>query len=145
MKIEMLRHVLIISEFTQQEDRRKEEDGKTLGSDKRDSPITYVFCQWSSLKLMFSGLLQRLFKGVCIACERQTFLLADRRWGTFREKEPPRETSLSGDERGEIKLLLRLSHKVCLLVSSPVQLRELTISCPSTSITSCEGKRHFKG
>ena len=45
MKIEMLRHVLIISEFTQQEDRRKEEDGKTLGSDKRDSPITYVFCQ----------------------------------------------------------------------------------------------------
>ena len=43
MKIEMLRHVLIISEFTQQEDRRKEEDGKTLGSDKRDSPIQVIF------------------------------------------------------------------------------------------------------
>ena len=112
MKIEMLRHVLIISEFTQQEDRRKEEDGKTLGSDKRDSPITYVFCQWSSLKLMFSGLLQRLFKGVWIACERQTFLLADCRWGTFREKEPPCETSLSGDERGETSVVRRLEGDV---------------------------------
>ena len=55
-----------------------------------------------------------------IACERQTFLLAHRRWGTFREKElnlqnvpqwrwarrrwarrnSTRKTSLNGDERG---------------------------------------------
>ena len=32
--------------------------------DKRDRPVTYVFCGWSSLKLMWSGLLQKdLFKG----------------------------------------------------------------------------------
>ena len=38
-----------------------------------------------------------------IACERQTFLLAHHRWGTFHEEAflPPCETSLSGDERGE--------------------------------------------
>ena len=65
-----------------------------------------------------------------IACERQTFLLAHRRWGTFREKElnlqnvpqwrwarrrwarrnSTRKTSLNGDERVETSAVRRLQH-----------------------------------
>ena len=41
--------------------RQKEEDGETPVRDKRDRPVTYVFCGWSSLKLMWSGLLQKDF------------------------------------------------------------------------------------
>ena len=41
------------------------------------------------------------FELVCIACQRQTFLLAHRRWGTFRE-------SLSGDEWAETSAVRRL-------------------------------------
>ena len=44
----------------------------------------------------------RIHFGTNLACERQTFLLAHRRWGTFRE------TSLSGDERGETSAVRRL-------------------------------------
>ena len=41
-----------------------------------------------------------------VACERQTFLLAHRRLGTF--DVPPRETSFIGDERGETSAVRRL-------------------------------------
>ena len=44
------------------------------------------------------------FPRLFLACERQTFLLAYRRWGTF----PPREMSVSGDERGEVSAVRRL-------------------------------------
>ena len=44
------------------------------------------------------------FPRLFLACERQTFLLAYRRWGTF----PPREMSVSGDERGEASAVRRL-------------------------------------
>ena len=37
-----------------------------------------------------------------VTCQRQTFLLAHSRWGTFHE------TSLSGDERGETSAVRRL-------------------------------------
>ena len=53
---------------------------------------------WSSLKLMFSGLLQK---------------------DLFKEGEVRRKIF-------ETKLLSRLSHKVCGLLSSPVLLRKLT-------------------
>ena len=44
-----------------------------------------------------------------LACEWQTFLLAHRRWGTFRE------TSLSGEELGETSAVRRLSVLVLLV------------------------------
>ena len=57
-----------------------------------------------------------------VACERQTFLLAHRRWGTF----PPRETFLSGDERGETSAVRRLVKRwkpvwirACIIPLSP--------------------------
>ena len=46
-------------------------------------------------------------KAIEIACERQTFLLAHRRWGTFLEEE----TSPSGDERGETSAVRRLQFR----------------------------------
>ena len=101
--------------------RNRKIDGKKRTAKRLGLTNVTVLFKWSSLKLMFSGLLQRLFKGVWIACERQTFLLADRRWGTFREKEPPRETSLSGDEREETSAVRRLhqnQHKSISFTSS---------------------------
>ena len=44
------------SEFTQQEDRNCEEDGKTLVREKRDRAITCVLRRDPHLTLMFSGI-----------------------------------------------------------------------------------------
>ena len=67
--------------------------------DKRDRAITWEFCGGLPLTLMFSGLVQNdLFQGRCSLAKR--FF--------------------------ETKLLSRLSHNVCCLLSSPVLLRELT-------------------
>ena len=46
-----------------------------------------------------------------LACEQQTFLLTHRRWGTLRE------TSLSGDERGETSAVRRLRDRGLILIS----------------------------
>ena len=57
---------------------------------------------------------RKFLSAIEVACERQTFLLAHRRWETFCEEEkPPRETSLSGDERGETSAVRRLRSKRC--------------------------------
>ena len=50
-----------------------------------------------------------------IPCERQTFLLVHCRWGAFRE------TSLSGDERGETSCVRRLSFRG-IIISVRVRL-----------------------
>ena len=52
--------MIIISEFTQQDGRKKEEDGKTLVRDKRDMAINCVFCRDLHLTIMFSGPYKRL-------------------------------------------------------------------------------------
>ena len=66
---------------------------------------------WSRLKNRFWWILPwkrypkfeiKILDENVVACERQTFLLAHRRWGTFRE------TSLGGDERGETSAFRRL-------------------------------------
>ena len=72
---------------------------RTLVCDKRDRAFTYVFCRDLHLTSMFSGLLQKdLFKG---------------RW-------------ILAKSFFQAKLLSRLSHKVCRLLSSPVLLRKFT-------------------
>ena len=81
--------------------RQKDEDGKTLVWQTWQGYYLRVF-SWSSLTLMFSGLLQKdLFKG--------GWSLAKNFFQT--------------------NLLSRLSHKVCHLLSSPVVLRKFTIIC----------------
>ena len=46
-----------------------------------------------------------------LACERQTFLLAHCRWGTFHETSP------SGNERGETSAVRRLRDRGLILIS----------------------------
>ena len=68
--------------------------------DKRDRAITCVFCRGLHLNFTFSGLLQKdQFKGKR-SLEKSYF---------------------------KTKLLSRLSHKVCRLLTSPVLLRKFTL------------------
>ena len=98
-----LKAPLVISEFTLQEGRKKKEDGKTLVRDESDKAITCVLCRYLHLTLMFSG---RFTK---ISVQRKVKF---------------------GEELFQTKLLSRLSHKVCRLLSSPDLLVKFTINTP---------------
>ena len=88
----------------------EEENGKTLVRDKRDRAITCVSCRDPHLTLTFSG----RCKNICL-----------------KESEVWR-TDI------QTKLLSRLSHKVCSLLSSPVLLRKF-----ATNPVSADGARAY--
>ena len=98
-----LKAPLVISEFTRQDGWKNKEDGKTLVRDESDKAITCVLCRYLHLTLMFSG---RFTK---ISVQRKVKF---------------------GEELFQTKLLSRLSHKLCRLLSSPDLLLKFTINTP---------------
>ena len=98
-----LKAPLVISEFTRQDGRKNKEDGKTLVRDESDKVITCVLCRYLHLTLMFSGRFSK------ISVQRKVKF---------------------GEELFQTKLLSRLSHKLCRLLSSPDLLLKFTINTP---------------